>query len=79
VLGLPNNCPPAETHYTSQATRDANVDLANAAWYEMLWKPVRWGLRIHDVNDNYMRGELADTVATFLQQLYNTCMTIPAQ
>ena len=71
LLGLPNDF----ERFRSQASLDADAEVAASAPRFEPFMRLKWGPRIHNVDANYFRGVLSDTVVAKVHRLYDYCMS----
>jgi hypothetical protein len=72
-IGLPNNFPAAPDRWTNETSDSADVAIAAAIPGTGKFVQARWGVKIHDVDNNYLASRLQPLVVGYLGELYNEC------
>ncbi len=77
-IGLPNNFPPYEDQnppprFTNETSDSADVAIAAAFPGTTLFVQRKWGVKIHDVDNNYLASRLQPLVVGYVGDLYNEC------
>ena len=72
-VGLPNNFPPYPDRWTNETSDSADVAIAAAFPGTAKIVQAKWGLKIHDVDNNYMSSRQQSLVVGYLMELYSEC------
>lgn len=72
-VGLPNNFPTYPDRWTNETSDLADVAIAAAFPFTTKIVQAKWGLKIHDVDNNYLDRRQKPLVVGYLVDLYDEC------